>query len=67
MAGMNLGDWLRAKPMTQPAFAKLSGVSQTTISRVVNGGDTTNETMRKIYDATDGEVTPNWLVLNKPS
>jgi transcriptional regulator with XRE-family HTH domain len=65
LAGSNLKDWLKANGLTQEDFEKKSGLPQSTISRVCRGGDSTDDTKRKIYETTNGEVTPNWLVLNK--
>lgn len=65
MAGSNLKDWLKANDVTQEQFEATSGVPQSTISRICKGGDSTDDTKRRIYEATNGEVTPNWLVLGK--
>lgn len=65
LAGMNLKDWLAANKLTQEQFEQKSGIPQSTISRICQGGDSTDDTKRKIYETTNGEVTPNWLVLNK--
>lgn len=62
---MNLKDWLASQGLTQEKFEELSGIDQATISRLCLGKDCTDETKRKIYDATGGQVTPNWLVLGK--
>jgi transcriptional regulator with XRE-family HTH domain len=60
---LNLADWLKRESLTQEQFEAASGISQTIISRAVRGEDISAESMRSIYNATRGAVTPNWLVL----
>ncbi len=58
---MKLKHYLIMHQMTPAEFARQLGVtSRTTIHRYVNGERMPSpEMMRKIYDATNGEVTPN--------
>lgn len=65
MAGMNLKEWLTKESMTQAEFAAKAKMKQRTVSHIINGGTTSNENHTKIYEATDGEVTPNWTILGK--
>lgn len=60
---MKLKEWLELKKLTQDQFSAQSGIPQTTISRLCRGQPTSSEMMRTIFEATDGEVTPNDLVL----
>lgn len=57
---MKLGEWLSSKGMSQQAFADKAGVSQGAVARFVLGRRMPNrEMMRKISEATEGQVTPN--------
>jgi transcriptional regulator with XRE-family HTH domain len=57
---MKLAAWLKEREMSQQAFADKAGVSQGTIARFVLGQRMPNKlTMRKIFDATEGQVTAN--------
>ncbi len=64
MIGMTLKDWLKENGYTQKSFAAHLGVAQSTISRAVNGR-CEFAVMIKIYEATSGAVTPNWIILGK--
>lgn len=51
------------KDMTQEQFAKLCGISIHAISDIITGKtQPTAATMQKIYDATNGKITPNDLI-----
>ena len=57
---MKLAAWLKEREMSQQAFADKAGVSQGAIARFVLGRRMPNKVMmRKILDATEGQVTPN--------
>jgi transcriptional regulator with XRE-family HTH domain len=57
---MKLGEWLSLHGMSQQAFAEAAGLSQGAIARFVLGRRMPNRlAMRKIIDATDGQVMPN--------
>ncbi len=57
---MKLGEWLRSRGMSQQAFADAAGVSQGAVARFVLGRRMPNrEMMRKIVEATEGQVMPN--------
>lgn len=57
---MKLENWLRANSMSQAAFAKLIGVSDPTVHRLVHGKRTPDRhVMPRIVEATGGAVTPN--------
>lgn len=61
---MKLEAWLKAKDMTQLAFAERSGLSQTTISRLISEPEKRKpgwDVIKAVYDATDGAVTANDL------
>lgn len=49
--------------MTQQQFADISGVSQSSVSRVCVGGICDPATALRIYEATEGAVTPNDIYL----
>lgn len=55
---MRLEEYLYRKDETQGHFAERSGVSQSTISRVCNGGDTSGMLWARITAATGGKVRP---------
>lgn len=62
---MHLADWLKAENKTQEWLGEQLGMSQTGVSRIVNGGDTSFTTLRRINELTNGAVSPNWMVLGK--
>lgn len=65
MAVKTLPQWRADNNLTQSQFGEQVGITTRTISHIENGGNTTWENLRAIYDATDGEVTPNMIVLGK--
>ncbi len=61
--GMKLDEWLKTNNLTAAAFAAMSGLSQATISRTINGKRRPDwSTLDAITAATDGAVTPNDFV-----
>lgn len=61
---MKLQDWIdKTEGMTQEKLALLCGCGQPTIARIVAGGATSQGIMEAIFEATEGEVTPNDIVL----
>lgn len=59
---MTLKAWLSKEGMTQTKFAEKSGLILQSVSRYVNGRiPQDKETVVAIYEATNGEVTPNDL------
>lgn len=62
---MPLVDWLKRNGKTQDWLGEQLGMSQSGVGRIVNGRDTRFATLRRIYELTDGAVTPNWMVLGK--
>lgn len=65
MAGKTLATWLEDNNKTQAWLGEQLAMSQTGVSNVVRGKDTRFDTLRSIYKITDGEVTPNWMILGK--
>lgn len=62
---MPLSDWLKANNKTREWLGEQLGVSQTNASRIVAGKDTRFSNLARIYELTNGEVTPNWMILGK--
>jgi transcriptional regulator with XRE-family HTH domain len=57
---MKLGEWLSSKGLSQQAFADGAGISQGAVAKFVLGQRIPHKlTMRKIFVATDGQVTAN--------
>lgn len=57
---MKLGEWLRSRGLSQQAFADAADISQGAVAKFVLGRAMPNrQSMRKIFDATEGQVTPN--------
>lgn len=56
---MTLSEFLSERGLTDERFAQSVGVSRTTVLRWRNGLIPERETMSRIVEATDGEVTPN--------
>lgn len=56
---MKLADYLAAKGLTQAQFAVQIGRAQQAVSRYCAGKAPDAATMRRIIDATAGEVTAN--------
>ena len=56
---MTLSEFLSERGLTDERFAQSVGVSRTTVLRWRNGLIPERETMTRIVEATDGEVTPN--------
>ena len=55
-----LSEWMNANQMTETKFSSLVGVTQGTISRILNGKNLPDwKTMEAIFLATSGLVTPN--------
>lgn len=67
MAVMTLPDWRAENNKTQTDVAEKIGVSTRAISHIEKGGNTDFENLRKIYELTDGQVTPNMIILGKPA
>jgi hypothetical protein len=67
VAGMSLPDWLKANNKTLDWLAEQLQISQTGASRIARGKDTRYVNLRRIYEVTDGAVTPNWMILGKAS
>ena len=58
MVPMTLDTYLHENRMTEAAFAALIGIGQPAVHRLRKGGSMpSQETMRAIYEATDGQVT----------
>jgi predicted XRE-type DNA-binding protein len=62
---VTLKEWLEANQMTQEQFASVSGIGQSSVSRVCVGGHCLPATAVKIYEATEGAVTPNDIYLHQ--
>lgn len=61
---MQLADYLERHGLTATAFAKRIGVSNSLLSYIIAGKrDPGPGTMRAIFEATNGEVTPNDLLI----
>jgi|GEM_PF-5740210 len=56
---MNIKKWLELKAMRPSHLAKSAGISVGTMHKILNNGNPSLSTMRKIEVATDGAVTPN--------
>lgn len=60
ISGMNLASYLEQNNLTATVFAQRIGVAIATVTRAARGEIMPSpETMRRIIDATDGQVTPN--------
>lgn len=65
---MKLDEWLKSNNLTAAAFADISGLSQATISRAINGKRRPDwSTLDTIMAATNGAVTPNDFVSLEPA
>jgi len=61
---MQLRDYLAQKGERPAEFARRTGLTHTTISRILNGRRSAGRrVIEAIHDATDGKVTANDLVL----
>ena len=67
MAVLSLKEWREQNDKTQGDVAGVLGVAPRTISHIEGGGNTTFANLKAIYDLTDGQVTPNMIVLGKPA
>ncbi len=57
---MQLGDYLKKNNLTPQDFAPMIGVKWPAVYRYISGARTpTRPIMRRIFDATGGQVTPN--------
>ncbi|MGN7160849.1 helix-turn-helix domain-containing protein [Sphingomonas sp. SAFR-052] len=56
---MTLDSYLVSKGITEPAFAAMVGLNQSTVNRLRKGSVPSPNVMRRILDATSGAVTPN--------
>lgn len=65
VAAQSLPEWLKANGKTQEWLAGRMGLSQTGVSRIIAGKDTKFDNLRRVYEVTDGAVTPNMIVLGK--
>lgn len=60
---MDLRSWRKAKGLTLEDLADPLGCSKSQLARIEKGEtETTRATMRKIFEFTEGAVTPNDLV-----
>ncbi|WP_179379773.1 hypothetical protein [Jannaschia marina] len=60
---MTLNDFLSSRGISMAVFAKSVNTTTATVSRIADGIVTPRKgLMKRIYDATDGAVTPNDLV-----
>lgn len=59
---MKLKEWMEAKELSQTKMADMVGCDQATISRILAGNGCADEWKRRIFDLTDGAVTPNDLL-----
>lgn len=59
---MKLKDWMDNEGLSQAKMADMVGCDQATISRILAGNGCTDEWKRRIFDITDGMVTPNDLL-----
>jgi predicted XRE-type DNA-binding protein len=62
---VTLKEWLEANQMTQEQFAAVSGIGQSSVSRVCVGGSCKPAVALAIYEATEGAVTPNDIYLRE--
>ena len=66
-SGMKLSEYLRAIEMKPSQFAASIGVPASTIARILNEGRMPHGgTLRKIAEATGGEVMPNDFAFGDP-
>jgi transcriptional regulator with XRE-family HTH domain len=65
LPGMTLAEYLSETGLTQSAFAARVGITQAYVSRILAGvyESVSQDVVRRIYDATEGEVTPNDIFL----
>jgi hypothetical protein len=55
-----LAEWLRLREMSKSDFADAVGVDKSTVGRWIDGSAKPRwDQFPKIYEVTDGEVTPN--------
>lgn len=66
MPSMTLDRYLSEQKLTQHAFAKRIGVTQSRVSRILSGGTVPGRLLQRIYEATDGAVTPNDFISVEP-
>ena len=60
-ATMTLNEWLYRYKLTAAEFARLSGISKATISRLLKGRSPSYQTACRINAATKGEVRFTFL------
>ncbi|NBW13605.1 MAG: XRE family transcriptional regulator [Caulobacteraceae bacterium] len=56
---MKLERYIEQSGLTQAEFAKMAGISQPTISRLLHGALPSLKTMRALYRVTSGKVAAN--------
>ena len=62
---MQLQEYLKTNNLTNSQFVELIKITQPSLSRWLNGTRDPNiKMMKRIYRATNGQVTPNDFVLN---
>lgn len=59
---MTLSNYLQIHSLTATAFAARSGIHRTQISRALRG-HASQQTLKRLYEATDGQVTPNDVII----
>lgn len=59
---MKLSEWMAEEELDQVRAETKLGVDQTIISRILSGKGCSDKTKLKIFNATDGKVTPNDLL-----
>lgn len=55
---IQLGEWLEISRTSQAEFAQESGLPQSAVSRLVNGGNVKTDYWAKVMRATYGAVRP---------
>lgn len=65
LPSMTLAEYFSQTGLTQQQFAARAGITQAYVSRIVAGlcSSVSGEVARRIYAATEGEVTPNDIFL----
>lgn len=59
---MTLADWMREEGLNQEQAQERLCIDQSTISRILAGAGCGDKTKLKIFNGTDGKVTPNDLL-----
>ncbi len=58
-------DWRAKRGITQRDAARLFGLSPAALSKIEHGGGLRSATLARIFVATGGELSPNFLILGE--